>query len=104
LATQTQILPPAKPGNPNWALKQHTLAHLSDQKGASVWKSSKKGLLAFSWRDKKPLNILMNCFVRPQSGGWKNGWQVPNIIMSYHSTLGFVDQANAYRLSYHYLH
>jgi len=24
--------------------------------------------------------------------------------MSYHSTLGFVDQANAYRLRYHYLH
>jgi len=46
----------------------------------------------------------MNCFMRPQPGGWKNGWQVPNIIISYRSTLGFFDQANAYyHLSYHYL-
>jgi hypothetical protein len=41
----------------------HTLACLGAEKGASVWKSSKERLLAFSWWDKKPLNILRNEYI-----------------------------------------
>jgi len=47
----------------DYPFKKHTLAYLGDAKGDSVWKSSKKGQLAFSWWDKKALNTLINFYV-----------------------------------------
>lgn len=77
--------------------KSCTLLCLRKEKGLSVWTAYKRQMIAFSWCDKKALNMLMNCYKWPAaSTQWKNGRPVPNIILGYHSTLGFVNQANPY--------
>jgi len=88
----------------NYPFKHRTLPFITKRKGSSAWTSSKKKLLVVSWRDKKPPNILTNYYKRPAAAGWKNGVPIPNYMASYRSTLGFVDQANAYRLRYRFLH
>jgi hypothetical protein len=82
----------------NYPFKQHTLPHVK-VKGDSAWTSSKKRLLVYSYIDKKPLNMITNYYKRPlATREFKDGRAVPNIIASYHSTLGYIDQVNMYHL------
>jgi len=74
------------------------------KKGAFTWTCGKEKLLAVSWVDKKVMNIMTNLFEKPGNAGYKNGIPVPNFIATYRSTLGYVDQANAFRLRYRFRH
>jgi hypothetical protein len=89
----------------NKPFKSCTLLHLGKEKGASAWTTYKGKMIAFLWHDRKALNMLTNYYEwLVASAEWKNGRPILNIICGYHSTLGFVDQANAYHLHYCFLH
>jgi len=56
-----------------------------------------------------PVYFIWTCgkeklFEKPGNAGYKNGIPVPNFIATYRSTLGYVDQANAFRLRYRFRH
>lgn len=89
----------------DYPFKKHTLSKLPKKKGSLVWTSSKKRLLALTWRDKKALNIFTNKFTCPSAARRdNNGRVIPNVISAYRACLGTVDQANAYRLRYRFQH
>jgi len=73
----------------NYPFKTHTLKPMG--------KKPKKG--AFTWTCGKE-----KLFEKPGNAGYKNGIPVPNFIATYRSTLGYVDQANAFRLRYRFRH
>jgi hypothetical protein len=83
---------------------------LGKEKGSLRWASRKRELLALTWRDKKPINILTNLFPQPR---WikrrgrnedEEGNMIPQVIAHYRATLGYVDRANSYRLRYPWRH
>jgi hypothetical protein len=81
------------------------LLHLGQEKGTSAWTTYKGKMIAFSWCNRKAHNMLTNYYKWPvASAEWRNGRPIPNITHGYHSTLGFVNQANTYHLHYHFLH
>jgi hypothetical protein len=82
--------------------------YLGAAHSALRWATWKCKLLAISWRDKKPINLLTNCFDKPRTyaskGRNNKKRKIPQVITLYHQTLSFVNHANSYQLQYSWGH